>query len=286
MMASYITTAGLLISEHDIRLRAGRVRYLRAGSGPPVVLVHGLLAHSFSWRFVIPHLAPHFTVYAPDLLGAGYSDRVPGLDCALPASAERILEFCDALGLGAFDLVGTSHGGALATMVAATAPHRIRRLVLVAPVNPWSRHGRRLTRVLATPLAAAAFRAASPWLLKLTYFWLARMFGDPRRIPPDSVAGYVAPLRRPGSIAYGLSIVRCWRADLRLLEGVYSRLAGIPTLLMWGDSDAAVLPDSAARVQQAIPGSELVIFPGIGHLPYEECPADFNRALLAFLQRS
>ena len=137
------TKAEAGITEADITLGGHRVYYLRAGSGPPVVLVHGLLAHSFSWRFTVPALVPHFTVYAPDVLGIGFSDRVPWLDCSMRASAQRMIDFFDALGLRQFDLVATSHGGAMATIMAAEIGKRIGRLVLVAPVNPWSRAGRR-----------------------------------------------------------------------------------------------------------------------------------------------
>ena len=101
---------GAGIAEADITVGGHRVHYLRAGSGPPVVLLHGLLAHSFSWRFSVPALAPHFTVYVPDVLGIGFSDRVPGLDCSMRASAQRMVNFFDALELRQFDLVGTSHG--------------------------------------------------------------------------------------------------------------------------------------------------------------------------------
>ena len=113
-----------------------RMRYLSAGSGPALVLVHGLLGYSFSWRFTVPVLAQRSTVYAIDLLGTGFSDRPPALDCSLKASAERLLQFTDKTGLAQFDLLGTSHGGAITMMAAALAPNRIRRLILVDPVNP------------------------------------------------------------------------------------------------------------------------------------------------------
>jgi acyl carrier protein len=99
------TPSDIVVSEHDIRIAGHRLRYLRAGSGPAVVLVHGLLGYSFSWRFVMPYLAPHFTVYAPDQLGIGFSERVAGLDCSLRAHADRMLEFCERLGLDSLDLV-------------------------------------------------------------------------------------------------------------------------------------------------------------------------------------
>ncbi|HEY3619904.1 MAG TPA: alpha/beta fold hydrolase, partial [Candidatus Sulfotelmatobacter sp.] len=124
-----------------------RMRYLRAGSGPPLILLHGLLAYSFSWRYAIPALAPYATVYAPDLLGAGFSDRPAGIDHSMRATAQRVLKFVENLGLASFDLLGTSRGGAVAMAAAAQCVTpgggraRLRRLILVCPVNPYSPHG-------------------------------------------------------------------------------------------------------------------------------------------------
>ena len=111
-----------------------RMRYLRAGSGPVLILMHGLLGYSFSWRFTLPALAPYATVYAPDLLGAGFSDRPRGIDHSMHATALRVLRFIENLrlenlglgnpGLESFDLLGTSHGGAVAIMVAAVSAER------------------------------------------------------------------------------------------------------------------------------------------------------------------
>ena len=101
-----------------------RMRYLRAGSGPALILLHGLLGYSFSWRYTMPALAPYATVYAPDLLGAGFSDRPPGIDHSMAGSARRVLKFAENLGLSSFDLLGTSRGGAVA-MSAATTLERI-----------------------------------------------------------------------------------------------------------------------------------------------------------------
>src|SRR5438270_5824012 len=85
-----------------------RMRYLRAGSGPALILLHGLLGYSFSWRYVMPALASYATVYAPDMIGAGFSDRPGGTDHSMRATAFRILEFAERLGLSFFDLLGTS----------------------------------------------------------------------------------------------------------------------------------------------------------------------------------
>src|ERR1700729_4193534 len=125
-----------------------RMRYLRTGSGPPLILLHGLLGYSFSWRYTMPALAPYAAVYAPDMMGAGFSDRPTGIDHSMRGTAKRLLRFIAGLGISSFDLLGTSHGGAVAMMAAGGCLRgntglQLRRLVLVAPVNPYSAHGRR-----------------------------------------------------------------------------------------------------------------------------------------------
>src|SRR5262249_42825415 len=145
-----------------VTVDGGRMRYLQAGSGPPLLLVHGLLGYSFSWRFVIPVLAEMATIYAVDMLGTGFSDRPPKLDCSLKAGAQRLLRFMDTVGLTSCDLLGTSHGGAVAMMAAALAPEKIRRLILVDPVNPWSAHGRLLTAFLSSSPIAPLFLNIAP----------------------------------------------------------------------------------------------------------------------------
>lgn len=100
------TTAQNLLSrpavtaeERFVKIDGARIRYLQAGSGPPLILLHGLMGYSFSWRFTIPVLSRHATVYAPDQLGTGFSDRPAELDCRLCAMAERLFKFLDAIGV-------------------------------------------------------------------------------------------------------------------------------------------------------------------------------------------
>jgi pimeloyl-ACP methyl ester carboxylesterase len=266
-----------------------RMRYLQAGSGPPLILLHGLLGYSFSWRFTIPALAPFATVYAPDMLGAGFSDRPPNIDHSMRGTALRVLHFADKLGLTTFDLLGTSRGGAVAMSAAAesitgkSGSPRVRRLILVAPVNPFSAHGRRFAPFCGTPFGAALCRWALGRLPSLYPYWHSRMFGDQRNIPPDSLPGYKAPLAIPGLFEHALSIVKTWTADLRELESLLPKLGSIPTLLMWGGKDPAVYASSLEPLARYFPNSRKVVFPGIGHLLYEECPDDFNRELIQFL---
>src|SRR5579864_3437931 len=93
--ASTVPNLGEGIEECWMDCEGARMRYLRAGVGPPLILLHGLFAYSFSWRYTLPALAPYATLYAPDLLGAGFSDRPRDLDHAMRGTALRVLNFAE-----------------------------------------------------------------------------------------------------------------------------------------------------------------------------------------------
>ncbi len=271
------------ITECWAEIDGHRLRYVCGGSGPPLVLLHGLFAYSFSWRLNLPALAQHATVYAPDMLGFGFSDRCPETDCSMSAIAHTMLRFLDHLGLDHMDLLGTSHGGAIAMLMAAFGSEhkRVRRLILAAPVNPWSRHGRLITRVLATAAGAQLFRRTQPHISR--HWVIGRLFGDSRRVPPDDLEGYGAALDIPGTIDHALNIARSWHQDLRELQAALPKIADIPTLLIWGSRDKAVLPNSAPKLAAQFTHAKLIMMDGIGHLPYEEAPDRFNRLVVDFL---
>lgn len=277
------------IRECEALIGGYRLRYLQAGSGPALMLIHGLMGYSFSWRFNIPELAKRYAVYAPDLIGTGFSEHPIDGDYTLRGSAERMLEFAEKLELRSFHLLGTSHGGGVATYMAAIAKEqgrpRIEKLVLVAAINPWSRIGTKRVTVLSNPLGAFAFTAGWEHTRKYHAFFVRRMYGDPRKVTEATLNGYAANLAQKGTAQYGLAVVRAWKESMTEMRALYSRLEGIPALIIWGDRDCAVSPKSAYELQKALPGSELVMLPRIGHLPYEECPEDFNRVLLEFLGR-
>jgi pimeloyl-ACP methyl ester carboxylesterase len=283
---------GAGVEECWIDIDGARMRYLRTGSGPPLILVHGLLGYSFSWRYTMPALASYATVYAPDMMGAGFSDRPAGVVHSMQGTARRLLRFISGLGISSFDLLGTSHGGAVAMMAAAECLSgnadlgpglRVRRLVLVAPVNPYSAHGRWLAPAVGSRFGSAVFRLGVRHVKWLFPYWHARMYCDRSRIPPGTLEGYMAQMAKPGLFEHALSIVRTWTKDLRELEATLPKLAGIPTLLMWGSRDSAVYVPSAVPLAKHFPNSRCIVFPGIGHLPYEECSEEFNHALIEFL---
>lgn len=275
------------VEEGFVEIDGARMRYLRAGSGPNLILVHGLMGYSFSWRYVIPVVSRVATVYAVDLLGAGFSDRPPNLDCRLRPSAERLLKFLEKLSISQFDLLGTSHGGAVAIRVAALLQEKrslqLRRLILVAPVNPWSPHGRWLAPMIVSRLGSRVFtrvagnrRATHEWALR-------RLFGNPAKIHPGTLEGYMAPASLSGYLEYGVKIASHWTEGLQDLSAALPYAAQYPTLLIWGSQDRAVYASSAEPLRRQFHDCELVVFPGVGHLPYEEAADEFNQTLIRFL---
>jgi pimeloyl-ACP methyl ester carboxylesterase len=252
------------------------------------------MGYSFSWRFTIPAIAPYATVYAIDNLGAGLSPANPGIDRTVRATAERVLQFADAVGIRDFDLLGTSHGGGVAIMVAAIcnekstektkqSASRLRRLMLVAPVNPWSPHGKRLAPFFGSRFGSMLFRNIFERWPALHDLGLRRMFGDHSKIPSDSLAGYRIPLLKNHVSRHALGIAKNWTADLAELETALPKIRDYPTLLLWGTKDRAVDFRSAEPLRRNFSDARLVAFEGAGHLSYEEAPDAFNRALVDFL---
>ena len=259
------------------------MRYLTAGSGRPLLLIHGLMGYSFSWRFNLPELSRHATVYAVDLLGMGFSERCD-MDCSLRAIAQYLVRFLDQLKVGEFDLLGTSHGGAVAILLASLDPTRVRRMVLAAPANAWSPYG----RWLAPFFSRAPGRLLVPVLARSPAFiryQFRRMYADIGRITPGTVEGYTAAISVPGTTDYVVRILRTWLRDLEEARRALSTVADIPTLLLWGGSDLPVRLKSAAPLEAQFHNAELVVLEGAGHLPYEEVPEAFNRAVIEFLTR-
>ena len=258
---------------------------LAAGSGAPLVLIHGLLGTAACWQPAMRVLAQGARVYAVDALGIGCSDRVKGLDAGLEASARRLVRWMDGEKLERVDLVGTSHGGAVAMYLAALFPERVRSLMLHAPANPFCLQSRPQIRFAGTRLGrllAFWLPAAPSWLHQKA---LDRMYGDPRNLRAGSLDEYVNSLRVPGTVEYVLSVLRHWADDMSVLQALLPRLRELPTLLLWGAGDRAVSLTSAVRLR-AVLRAPLEVLPGLGHLPFEEAPELFAERISCFLSKA
>ena len=161
--------------------------------------------------------------------------------------------------------------------------HRIRRLVLSAPINPWSRTGLlrvRLLRNRVGRLYVVHLAAQFPFILK---DFFKRLYANPAKIPHDSFAGYQAGLEPAGSFEHLWNILRSWTTDLRHIDSVLAQVESLPALFLWGDRDAAVDPASAEELHRRWKNSTVMMMQNVGHMPYEEVPEEFDRIVLDFL---
>jgi pimeloyl-ACP methyl ester carboxylesterase len=261
------------------------VHFVRAGTGKPLLLLHGLAGSTRNWRNSIGALAQVASVYAIDMVNTGKSQRVRGLDAGLETTADRVAATMDALGWTQADIAGHSHGGAVALMLAARHPERVRSLILIAPANPYSHVGDRLARAYNTPVGRALVRIGPYLPRRILLAALARMYGDPKRATYSTLENYTEGLRVPGTMQHILEIVHMWFADMEKLAAALPRVAGIPILLLWGDRDRAVDPASAVELQRILPQAELHVVQGAGHVVFEEMPEEANRVMVEWLRR-
>jgi pimeloyl-ACP methyl ester carboxylesterase len=271
------------IEEAFTLVNGAKIHYQRAGDGRPLLLLHGLVGSAKNWRQNISFLSRDSTVYALDLFNMGESERVPGLDAGLEATADRLAALMDALGLDEADIAAHSHGGSIAMMMAARHPDRVRSLILFAPANPFCDLGNQLIRFYQTRFGVWFARQipSLPRMLKATA--LSRMYGDPSRVSEGSLEGYIEGLHVPGTIDHVLQVIQCWFEDMGLLRSALTHLAAKPTLLIWGDRDRAVGLNSARELQRTLLQSSLLVLPGVGHIPFEEMPEICNQAMRDWL---
>ncbi|HEY7069884.1 MAG TPA: alpha/beta fold hydrolase [Acidimicrobiales bacterium] len=256
-----------------------RRAYRMAGTGPVLLLLHGIGDSSESWLPVLHALARDHTVIAPDLLGHGASDK-PRADYAVAAYANGMRDLLDVLGIESATLVGHSLGGGVAAQFAYQFPERCERLVLVASGGA-GRDVSPLLRLASAPLADV-FLTPFHWpvtqpLVRAALAVLGRVGEDLARdrahvsrilagLPDgDARAAFTRTLR---------SVVD-WRGQVvSLLDRCY--LVGpVPALVVWGERDGVIPPHHGQRAHEALPGSRLEVFAGAGHFPHHEDPERF-----------
>jgi pimeloyl-ACP methyl ester carboxylesterase len=236
----------------SVTVQGQPVEYLRSGSGPPVVLLHGLAGSTRWWSRNIQALAAHYTVYLVNLPGFG-SFRWRGQHFALGLTADWLAAWMAAAEIGPCHIVAHSMGGYLTLKLAARHPELVQRIVLVAPAGVP--HIRSLPRFVV-PIVAAGL-VASPKFLPILVL-------DTLRAGPRTLIRAAREL-----------IAEDIRTDLNAVTA--------PVLLVWGSRDALVPPSLGPVMRGALPDARLLVLPGAGHVAQFDRPQAFNSAALAFL---
>jgi pimeloyl-ACP methyl ester carboxylesterase len=273
---------------HEIVLHGHRVFYRSAGSGPVLVLVHGITSTSETWSKVLPYLAERFTVVAPDLLGHGESAKPRG-DYSLGAYASGIRDLLFALGHERASFVGHSLGGGIAMQLAYQFPEHCERLVLVSSgglgrdITPLLRAASLPGSELVLPLLAsgqvlgagrAVGRALGRVGLRVHTDLGEVLRGHASLSDGEARAAFVQTLRT-------IVDVRGQRVDAS--DRLYLARA-IPFLIVWGERDPIIPIEHALAAHRLVPGSRLELFPDAGHFPHLDDPLRFVRLLTDFIE--
>ena len=277
----------MAVEEHNVEIDGLPTRYLSAGEGPPMVLLHGAGDNVLDWQWVMPTLAATHRVYAPDLPGSPDSAR-PVADYS-PAFFERfVASFVDALGIGRATFVGNSLGGLIALRLALSEPARVAALVLVDSAGL----GRAVNPAFTSVNVFGPFEAAIPlWRTPVgarqrAWGRTALLFAHPPGgVPREWLAEQRRLAQSPGYLEAHLTVLRALVDPKGQREVLVDRLLSltIPTLVVWGARDR-VFPESHAReaVVRLREGS-LALIPDCGHMPHVECPDRFLAVLDRFL---
>jgi pimeloyl-ACP methyl ester carboxylesterase len=256
----------------------GEIAFLDLGDpgAPAVLFVHGFPTSSFLWRAFVPMLPPAMRAIAPDLLGAGDSDKPPRAPLDVRAQAGYLEELLDALGLDRVAVVAHSHGGGVAQLMALDGRADVLVLMDTIAFDRWpSEPMRELQRLVARGDAIVDALIGSAFDIGM---------GHRERLAREALAEYQRPFQgEEGEAAFAR-----WAASIDGvgLAGREDGLAGldIPVFLLWGEDDPFCPPDLADRLSELLPASSLALLPGCKHFLPEDAPQAIAPLLYEYLR--
>ncbi len=260
--------------------------YRMEGSGPALLLLHGIAGSSRTWRDVIPRLTDRFTVVAPDLMGHGQSEKPIG-DYSLGGFATGIRDLIEVLDIDRVSVVGQSFGGGVAMQLAYQHPERCERLVLVDS-GGLGREVNWMLRLMALP--------GTEYMMPVIFPGFLRDWGDSllRTINRRGIrlgrmaemwSAYASLAEADNRQAFSRTIkavIDPGGQTISAMDRLYLA-SSMPTLIVWGDRDEIIPVGHAYRAHEAVPESRLVIIEGVGHFPQIEAPEQFVDALVDFI---
>ena len=253
------------IEKRRVPTPAGELAVVDTGDpdAPPVVLIHGFGTSSFLWRRLIPLLSPWMRVIAPDLLGAGDSDKPREADLRLAAHRDALRETLRGIGVDRFAAIGHAHGGGVAQLLAVEGDVEALGLIDSIAFDAWPSPA---IRELQRNLDGAGPALVDAWIR--TMFDLGMSHRD--RLHQPDLEEFLRAYRGDDAVA---AFVRAARAvDGAGLEGAEAQLAelDIPALILWGEDDAFLPVDVAERLGAALPRAAVAVLPGCGHFLLED----------------
>jgi pimeloyl-ACP methyl ester carboxylesterase len=244
------------------------IRYYDVGSGPPLVLIHGIGGDADEWVFCFKSLGASHRVIALDLLGFGRSDK-PAIEYCIAVFVEVLEHFLSALKIPRASLVGSSLGGWIAAAFALQFPDRVDKLVLVDAAGVWDGPTN-----LPIDLHVSTFAHMR--------HVMERVLHDKSLATDELVElSYRQHLERGDGYTID-RVLKNLRDGHERLDDTIGQLS-MPVLLIWGEQDEMIPLGNGRLMQRLIPGSRLDVIPQCGHLPAFEKPIEFTNCVLNFL---
>jgi pimeloyl-ACP methyl ester carboxylesterase len=255
------------------------IRYDVIGGGPAVVLVHGWLSSSRIWEQLAGRLAQRFTVYTLDLPGFGESDK-PLSGYGIRNGSRLLYAFCAHFGLTHANVIGHDLGGAMAVKLAADHPDVVGRLVVIsAPADEDQIDLPTMLWLVTVPVIGPIFYALGRVARPVRRLWMRPFVAD----ADDLSEGIVDDAGRstPAAVSKTLNISRREISRGRLAR--QARIIKIPILVVAGEEDQIVDPQSVGVWAEGVERAEICLIDECGHMPMVERIAEFNAQILAFL---
>jgi|SRR5579884_389789 len=259
------------------------LHHIESGSGPPLLLIHGLFDLLETWERLIPLLSPHFKIDAIDLPGFGKSRLPEEWDESLSGMIEAVVGFLDAKGIATTSIVGSSMGGGIALGVAGRHPDRVDRIVLLnpygfpsTPVAVEVARSRILGRLLPFLLRKPALKRCAESIFR-------RSLHDPALITDALIERVTAPF---ATLRQRRDLFRFLRGisaqEMREIDALLPQIRQ-PVLILWGENDRWLTIDHAHRLNQRLPNCRLIKIPHCSHLPQIDKPEETAEAISDFI---
>ncbi len=270
-----------------VTLHGHRRAYVRTGTGPVLLLLHGLGCDHTTWAPVIEKLARHHTVIAPDLLGHGLSDK-PRADYSVGGYANGMRDLLTVLGIDKVTVVGHSFGGGVAMQFAYQFPERTERVVLVSSGGLGPEVTPAIKAITTPGFHQAMGLVTLPVVRQVTTTamrTLART-GLPHTRDLDEMAAIVDTFKDPAARSAVRHVVRAvvdWRGQIVTMTDRAYLTSAMPLCLIWGDDDSVIPPGHLDNAAALAPDVRAVMLPNCGHFPQKDHPDRFVRVLEDFV---
>ncbi len=258
-----------------------RVHYRVEGNGPPLLLLHGTAASLHTWEGWVQELKKDFKVISLDLPAFGLTGPNPKNDYSIGYYVEFLHRFMDRLGIHQFHLAGNSLGGQIAWNYALAYPHQVKKLVLIDAAGYGMGHKVPFVFTLArTPGLKTLMAYLSPRFMFSKS--IEEVYGNDALVTDSLVDRYYELTLRDGNRK---AFVERANLDFSFQAGRIKEVE-TPTLILWGELDEWIPLAHGQQFHQDIPNSQLIVYPGVGHVPMEEIPAQTAADARAFLLKA